>query len=116
MKTGGQPILDNAQLAAIKQMDHRGWRTAVIDTTYLLNGGSGAHRTDSGDDVLAALDVHLADETSAESMPAHRPRTKQNGHSGPSVKIPVQRTEPDWVDLAETKEFVPETMEGECAS
>jgi hypothetical protein len=25
-------------------------------------------------------------------------------------------TREDYIDLAETKEFVPETMEGECAS
>jgi glutamate synthase (NADPH/NADH) large chain len=28
------PVLDNQQLAAIKQMDHRGWRAKTIDITY----------------------------------------------------------------------------------
>ena len=29
-----QPILTNAELAAIKEMDYRGWRSKVIDITY----------------------------------------------------------------------------------
>ncbi len=29
-----EPILTNAQLAQIVEMDHRGWRSRVIDTTY----------------------------------------------------------------------------------
>ncbi len=31
-----QPILTNAQLASIRQLDHRGWRTRTIDITYPL--------------------------------------------------------------------------------
>ncbi|MEE9356286.1 MAG: glutamate synthase large subunit [Methylococcaceae bacterium] len=36
------PILSNEQLAAIKHMDHRGWKTKTIDTTWLkLDGNTG---------------------------------------------------------------------------
>ena len=30
------PILDNAQLAQLRDLDHRGWKSAVIDTTYAV--------------------------------------------------------------------------------
>jgi glutamate synthase (NADPH/NADH) large chain len=33
------PILTNREMAALRAMDHRGWRTRSIDTTYELNGG-----------------------------------------------------------------------------
>jgi glutamate synthase (NADPH/NADH) large chain len=36
------PILTNDELAAITDMDHRGWRTAVIDITYPANSGAAA--------------------------------------------------------------------------
>ncbi len=42
------PILSNEQLAAIKHMDHRGWRTKTIDTTWPRSAGR--------DGMLAALD------------------------------------------------------------
>jgi glutamate synthase (NADPH/NADH) large chain len=35
-----QPILANEELAALKQMDHRGWRSKVIDITYPPDSGS----------------------------------------------------------------------------
>src|SRR6266542_2577790 len=37
-----QPILSNAELAALKQVDHRGWRTRTIDITYPAAEGEGA--------------------------------------------------------------------------
>jgi len=36
------PILTNDELASITDMDHRGWRTAVIDITYPANSGAAA--------------------------------------------------------------------------
>ncbi|MGI6301546.1 MAG: glutamate synthase large subunit [Verrucomicrobiota bacterium] len=33
------PILTNAELAALKSLDHRGWRSRIIDITYPLSGG-----------------------------------------------------------------------------
>ncbi len=48
-----QPILTNEQMSALKHMDHRGWRTKVIDITY-PKGGVGSGR--AGDDLIAALD------------------------------------------------------------
>ena len=33
------PILTNSQLASLKQMDHRGWRTQTIDTTFERGSG-----------------------------------------------------------------------------
>jgi len=33
------PILSNAELAALKHMDHRGWRTATIDITFKVGTG-----------------------------------------------------------------------------
>mgnify|MGYP001316355915 CR=1 FL=1 len=48
-----QPILTNAELAALKVMDHRGWRTRTIDITYPKNGlGTGR----AGDDLIACID------------------------------------------------------------
>ncbi len=32
-----QPFLDNEQTAALRAMDYRGWKTAVIDITYPMN-------------------------------------------------------------------------------
>ncbi len=29
-----QPVLTNKQLGALKKLDHRGWKSRVIDTTY----------------------------------------------------------------------------------
>ena len=37
-----QPILTNAELAALKQLEHRGWRTRTIDITYGTSDGEGA--------------------------------------------------------------------------
>ncbi len=34
------PILTNEELAALKQMDHRGWKTKTIDTTYPRTDGT----------------------------------------------------------------------------
>ena len=47
------PILSNEQLAAIKHMDHRGWKTQIIDITWLKSEGN------SG--LLSALD-HICKE------------------------------------------------------
>ena len=33
------PILSNQELANLKDMDHRGWRSKVIDTTYAKSDG-----------------------------------------------------------------------------
>ncbi len=35
------PILTNAEMAAIRKMDHRGWKTQTIDITYELTDGKG---------------------------------------------------------------------------
>ena len=35
-----QPILSNEELASIKQMDHRGWRSKTIDTTWPRSRGA----------------------------------------------------------------------------
>jgi glutamate synthase (NADPH/NADH) large chain len=48
-----QPVLTNNEMAALKQMDHRGWRSKVIDLTY-PKGGVGSGK--AGDDLIAALD------------------------------------------------------------
>ncbi len=42
------PILSNAELAAVKHMDHRGWKTREIDITFARDSGT--------DGMLAALD------------------------------------------------------------
>ncbi|RMF42181.1 MAG: glutamate synthase large subunit [Planctomycetota bacterium] len=42
------PILTNEEMAALKQMDHRGWRTQVIDITFA--------RSDGKSGLTAALD------------------------------------------------------------
>ncbi len=52
------PILSNEELAALKHMDHRGWRTKVIDITY--------PRDDSGSDaMLGALERICAEAEAA---------------------------------------------------
>ena len=33
------PILDNQEMAALKALDYRGWRTSVIDTTFAAGSG-----------------------------------------------------------------------------
>ncbi|MEE4381659.1 MAG: glutamate synthase large subunit [Pseudomonadales bacterium] len=50
------PVLTNEELAALKHLDHRGWTSRVIDTTFAK--GSGA------DGLRAALD-RICDEASA---------------------------------------------------
>ena len=42
------PILSNDELASLAGMDHRGWRTRTIDTTFVADGNKS--------DLLAALD------------------------------------------------------------
>ncbi|CAA9213299.1 MAG: Glutamate synthase [NADPH] large chain [uncultured Chloroflexi bacterium] len=37
-----QPVLSNADLAALKHLDHRGWRTRTIDITYPAGEDEGA--------------------------------------------------------------------------
>jgi glutamate synthase (NADPH) large chain len=37
-----QPILTNAELASLKQLDHRSWRTRTIDITYPASESEGA--------------------------------------------------------------------------
>ncbi len=44
-----QPVLTNKQLGALKQLDHRGWRSRVIDITYDRPPGEGTQ----GEDALA---------------------------------------------------------------
>jgi glutamate synthase (NADPH/NADH) large chain len=51
------PILSNEELAALKQMDHRGWRSATVDITF--NAGTGK------DGLVAALDRVRAEASSA---------------------------------------------------
>ena len=34
------PVLTNEQLAALKVMDHRGWRSTVLDATYAVDSGA----------------------------------------------------------------------------
>ena len=46
------PILSNEELAALKTMDHRGWRTREIDITFPAGSGAGSGK----DGLLAALD------------------------------------------------------------
>ncbi|NCN04866.1 MAG: glutamate synthase large subunit [Spirochaetales bacterium] len=36
-----QPVLTNSELAQLKYMDYRGWKTKTIDTTYSAEGGAG---------------------------------------------------------------------------
>ncbi len=51
------PILDNDELAAIANLDHRGWRTATIDITYETGGGAAG--------LTAALDRICAEASQA---------------------------------------------------
>ncbi len=51
------PILSNEELAALKHMDHRGWKSRVIDITY--QAGSGR------DGLIAALDRICAEASEA---------------------------------------------------
>ena len=51
------PILSNEQLAAIKHMDHHGWRTKTIDTTW--------SRADGTDGLVPALDRICAEAEQA---------------------------------------------------
>jgi len=50
------PILTNRQMTALKQLDHRGWRTRTIDITYERNGDGG---------LAAALDRICAESEQA---------------------------------------------------
>ncbi len=72
------PILTNEQLAAMKHMDHRGWRAKTIDITFekppasVINGGNGdgIMGLSAGDAVakkamIAALDRICAETTQA---------------------------------------------------
>ena len=40
------PILTNEELAALKQMDYRGWRTKTIDITYEREASDGLHSSE----------------------------------------------------------------------
>ncbi len=51
------PILSNEELAALKHMDHRGWRSKVIDITFPASSGR--------DGLVAALDRICAEASSA---------------------------------------------------
>ncbi|RMF98694.1 MAG: glutamate synthase large subunit, partial [Gammaproteobacteria bacterium] len=51
------PILTNQELAALKAMDHRGWRTRTIDISYPRSDGAGG--------MLAALDRICAEAEQA---------------------------------------------------
>ena len=51
------PILSNEELAALKHMDHRGWRAKTIDITFAKGSGRAG--------LIAALDGICADATSA---------------------------------------------------
>ena len=51
------PILTNEELAQLKEMNHRGWKTKVIDMVFDRAGGDGA--------MLAALDRICAETTKA---------------------------------------------------
>ncbi|MCZ6711531.1 MAG: glutamate synthase large subunit, partial [Gammaproteobacteria bacterium] len=51
------PILSNEELAALKHMDHRGWRTATIDITFKAGTGK--------DGLLTALDRVRAEASTA---------------------------------------------------
>jgi glutamate synthase (NADPH/NADH) large chain len=51
------PILSNAELAALKHMDHRGWKSKVIDITFPANSGR--------DGLVAALDRICAEASTA---------------------------------------------------
>ena len=50
------PILDNRRTAQLKEMDHRGWRTKVVDITY---------RADAGEEGLRTALNRIADEVEA---------------------------------------------------
>ena len=45
------PILTNEELAAIKHMDHRGWRTQTIDITFPRDRGDGGADRDARSDL-----------------------------------------------------------------
>ena len=45
------PILSNDELAALKQMDHRGWRSKTIDITFPLDDGPGRTADRAGADL-----------------------------------------------------------------
>jgi glutamate synthase (NADPH/NADH) large chain len=51
------PILTNEELAAIKELDHRGWKTRTIDITFA--------RADGADEMIAALDRICAEAEAA---------------------------------------------------
>ena len=51
------PILSNEELAALKHMDHRGWKSKVIDITFPVDSGR--------DGLVAALDRICAEASAA---------------------------------------------------
>ena len=51
------PILSNEELAALKHMDHRGWKSKVIDITFPVSSGK--------DGLVAALDRICAEASAA---------------------------------------------------
>jgi len=54
------PILSNEELAALKHMDHRGWRSKTLDITYAPNSGK-AGLTTALDDICAQASQAIAD-------------------------------------------------------
>ena len=54
------PILSNEELAALKHMDHRGWRSKTLDITYATNSGK-AGLTHALDDICAQASQAIAD-------------------------------------------------------
>ncbi len=57
-----QPILTNKQLGALKKLNHRGWRSRVIDITYEKPSGNGVEGEKA---LVAALDRICAEATEA---------------------------------------------------
>ena len=58
------PILTNEQMAAIKGMNHRGWRSKIIDITF-PKGSAGTDGAAAKDALLAALDRICQETTQA---------------------------------------------------
>ena len=57
------PILDNAQLAQLREVDHRGWKSAVIDITYPVGRAAS--------DLRSAL-TRIADEAERAIVDGYR--------------------------------------------
>ena len=61
----GHPILTNEELAKIREMNHRGWKTKVIDITFAKPDARHSKPADAGERMVAALERICAEASQA---------------------------------------------------